>query len=468
MAEHIPPLELSFGVEFECVLKIPFQEAIDTIQEGFREWASVRGLDGIQLSIVDLLSEHGIAVNGAHPASGGERYFSPRYGTHWRVENDATIQARDSDDRKNDPGYKYLSMELISRVLPWKRESFVEIRKVLDLVKSKYVIVERNSSTSTHIHIGASLEDKDWPLETLKKIAQLTLAFEHQINSLHSDDRIGNRYCRLNSECRYLWQLDPFLRGKAIEACDDLPSFVQLMNPDVNRQWAYNYTNLDRAYIPRTTKRTIELRQHRGCVNPDAIIAWLSLALGMVKYCHETPNPDHLKLWVDHVDDDSFDVFDFMKAIGVSNLIPYYKDKVTQRPRKPYVPEDGSPAGRETIQDILDMVREEGEICRRFLAPPWGSIRGRRAGNVDDGPRTPSDNSDFGRVSDFSGGDAERSDSIKLNTRLEFNVEIPSRKKPESELVGSHGLTLEDDGFEEVDLNDPRPVLPTMGRFPID
>ena len=358
-AESVNPIAFLFGVEIETVLKIPKQQAkhISQLYDG-EDWIDSRGSE--YLFLVDLLASYGIPVDGSRPVAGISRNWTESCDM-WSFKRDPTILECEDGNRRYDPGYTYLAVEIISRVLPATDEGFHEVVEVLDIIKSQYQLID-NSSCGLHVHVGASREDKRWPLGTLKRFAQLILAFEHQINSLHPDWRInGNKYCVQNSESELLQQPDPFLRGEAIELCteDDFEGgFIKMMNPNFHRQMAYNFTNLSSIMYPgEMTKRTIEWRQHEGTSDGLRIGAWCEFATGLVKYAHETPQLEQLELWSNAALDDSFTILDLIKAIGLDHLADFYSDRIFERPRPKYCATQAKQP--RTLKDLQEQLREE-------------------------------------------------------------------------------------------------------------
>ena len=361
-AESVIPIAFLFGVEIETVVKLSGAEDEHIKQlYGGEDWRDARG--SVYLFLIDLLANHGIPVDGSRPLAGTSRVWTGPSDV-WSFKYDPSIVECEDGDSRYDPGYSYLAVEIVSRVLPATDEGFHEVVKVMDLIKSKYQLID-NTTCGLHVHVGASREDKKWPLGTLKRFAQLILAFDHQINSLHPDWRIsGNKYCVQNSESEFLQQSDPFLRGKAIELCSEDDSegeLVRMMNPNYNRQAAYNFTNLSSVMNPRTTRRTIEWRQHEGTSDGRRIRAWCEFATGLVRYAHEAPPVEQLDLWSKSALNDRFTILELLKTIGLDHLADFYSDKIFERPRPRYRPTQYNQAM--TLEDLQDQLHEEQLIA---------------------------------------------------------------------------------------------------------
>ena len=136
-------LNLTFGVEIECVVKVsnaqfaflqsnPFDDALGGYQDD-----EERVLEAVYHELID----GGILC--FKPGSPAKEY------DRWKVTTDATIRI----DGTHDDEYKYFGVELISRILRPSLDDFKEIEKVIVLIGSRF-IVETDISTGLHVHVG--------------------------------------------------------------------------------------------------------------------------------------------------------------------------------------------------------------------------------------------------------------------------------------------------------------------------
>lgn len=297
------PLQQTFGVEFEFVMKIPLQRG------DFNQRTAV------QEPMARLLTAGGFPVN----AIGSRRLYKK-----WSVEGDVSINPESSEDDDPNPIGVYFGVELKSRVLPVNQTSFDEICQVVDIVDLHFQIV-RNLTTGFHVHCGNG--NRGFSLRCLKNLAELVTLFEHQIQSIHSDDRIENFFCAslsLNNTPG-----GPFHALAQIEKIEDMGTFLEHMNPGEHRFLAYNFLNLQ---SPRDIQ-TVEFRQHRGTMDTTEILAWVELTTGLVSYCHSVPPDQLMTLMLTFGTDHSFSVLDLLRVIGKTRLISYYRRRLVDRDR---------------------------------------------------------------------------------------------------------------------------------------
>lgn len=298
------PLQQTFGVELEFVVKIPLPRGGDFY---FTQRTAV------QEPMARQLAAGGFAVN----EIGGNGSYDK-----WTIERDISIKPEDSED--DDPRLTYFGVELKSRVLPVNRASFDEVNAVVDIVNLNFQTVG-NLTTGLHVHHGIG---NGFSLRCLKNLAQLTTLFEHQIHSLHPDHRVDNWFCSPPSTNTNL-QGGPFHVMMQIEKIKTLGAFIDHMNPDANRFAAYNFMNL------QTSRgiQTVEFRQHRGTMDTSEILAWIELTAGIVSYCHSVPLDRLMTLILIFGVDDALSILDLLRVIGKTRLISYYRKRLVERQR---------------------------------------------------------------------------------------------------------------------------------------
>lgn len=327
------PLTLTFGIEIECLIECtPAQVAHAGRAAGHSEGSFDREAD-IHIAVCALLTEAGIPT--IHNPCGSVGVEA------WKIERDGSIRIPEWEARK--PGYEYLGMELISRVLPFCEESFREIEKVLARIRGEYGLVV-NQSTGLHVHLGN--EQKGFEIATIKRLSTLVIAFEHVIDSVHSTSRVYaeengllNDYCKPNSVSPNLEYLSFLEQALEIESCESLWQVREAMQGGADKKYAYNFLNMFSDYKEKVSN-TIEFRQHEGTVDASTIIHWVKFLAGIVHFCHEVTAAELTLLWARHSADPSFTVLDLMKAVGQASLVNFYTSRLHHRHRRsrPIVP----------------------------------------------------------------------------------------------------------------------------------
>jgi hypothetical protein len=136
--------------------------------------------------------------------------------------------------------------------------------------------VESNASCCTHIHVSPN---DGFNAKQVKAVARAALYFEEAVNALvPAAGRSGNEFCQSFSACNTNFQ------GKAIEECiakvDELGNLVHvvnLMNPNEDRHYIWNFTNLHRGKT-----LTIEFRQGPGVVTASSALVWAEFVVTFV------------------------------------------------------------------------------------------------------------------------------------------------------------------------------------------
>lgn len=224
----------------------------------------------------------------------------------WEVKRDSSVHARFA---QTDPSsfYKWQSVELASSVFYSVEAAFDEIRKVCQHLTTTYRVIA-NSTCGLHIHVGNCASGFDLPIS--KRLMANLWTYEPQIHTLNSFERTSkNSEYAVSKPLRYNGahsQHQP--RNAEFKDPKDPTNFEALAlvhkcstQEDLIYWWAnpagynvYEMENLlpvvkknvqtdeEAAEQLRPSKRTIEFRQHEGTLDPDRIINWAKLAMGLV------------------------------------------------------------------------------------------------------------------------------------------------------------------------------------------
>ena len=319
-------LNLTFGIEIECVIKVS-EAQLALIQSNPHSNSLSHVPDDEDMVHEEIY--HRLVNNGIPCFQPGES-TRRRYDC-WKIDTDPTISL---ERPAGDDGHAYFQMELVSRILQPTQDGFKEIEKVLDLIKSMFIL-KTNISTGLHVHVGNQRDG--FPLHTLKQFALAVVAFEQIIHSIHPDNRIDRDswWCRPITSGPELTLLPHFERLFKIEKCKDMWAVIDVMNPYSRREYAYNFQNLagkDYGDI-QCFIQTIEFRQHAGSCDAEEISSWVDFVTGLIHYCHLAPRTPHLVLCLSKSLDPSFTVLDLMKVIDRSSLVDFYKSRLHLRAR---------------------------------------------------------------------------------------------------------------------------------------
>ncbi|MCJ1391279.1 hypothetical protein MMC18_004142 [Xylographa bjoerkii] len=319
-----PQVLLTFGVELEFLYQY---------DESYQSELEKLGSDlGIHLApddeemlvyeiVAKILSSNQIPVN---------TVMDFRHNT----DDKWTVMIEDIDSTYYDaPNSRRVEIEITSRILVLEEKSFEEVRLVLALLENfpgpyKFYV---NRFAGFHVHVGAQQEK--FILPWLKKFTQTVTAFEHEIESLHSDDRIQNTYAQPPSQLPTLLPRDGPVTSLGV--LEMQKTFEDLKGTFINesRYKAYNFEHLidPDSYPSNTTRRkqTIEFRQHAGTLDADTICNWIEFVCALIKYTFRADHRENLAFLMNHLKrfpDTTYSIEDLMRKIGVPHLFAWYRD----------------------------------------------------------------------------------------------------------------------------------------------
>ncbi|MCJ1398463.1 hypothetical protein MMC11_001663 [Xylographa trunciseda] len=354
-----PEVRLTFGIELEF-----FYEYDEAYQDELNKLGAGLGIhlapdENFQLVyevIAKILSDNQIPVN---PVRSNWCFASYEKWSVMPETLDSTFF--------NEPNVRKVEIEVTSRILVLEEKSFEEVRLVLDLLENfpgpyKFYV---NRFTGFHVHVAAQKER--FVLPWLKKFTQTVTAFEHEIESLHSDDRIRNRFALAPSQVPMLLPRGGPVTSLAV--LDQQSSFADLQTAFVkSRYTAYNFDHLfDPESYPTNIvmgKQTIEFRQHAGTLDADTICNWVEFVCALIRYSFRADHRDNLTFLMNHLEnfpETRYTIEDLMRKIGVPHLFPWYRDndKIRDRARVRIedLPENDQSIELPDVQPLWDLLQ---------------------------------------------------------------------------------------------------------------
>ena len=325
------PLNLTFGIEIECVVLFgpdEFEDAI-SLAEGFlwekTDSSRLTHDDKLRIicrnKVIKTLRDNGFQTYAYNTGKGDQK---------WTVGPDASVAIEDG--RRVD-GYLECDVEISSPALRFCPEALCRVKRLVEVLKKQFS-VEVNTSCGFHVHIGN--RKSGFPLQTLKHLCMLTAMFEHQFNSLHSPDRIGNQSAKAPSAL-FRGQ-NPWDTVKEVQDCRSRGQLVRLYASDgrgLDRCFAYNLLPLVVG-----AHRTIEFRQHRGTVDGAEMIGWGRVAGGIVNAMHEIDTESLTRLMSTCAFERKYTVLDLFLRLKLDDLSVFYRGRlhVHLRPEPMWVP----------------------------------------------------------------------------------------------------------------------------------
>lgn len=180
------------------------------------------------------------------------------YPDGWKVGTDVSIQVPfrglfdENDHLNNNTGIEYIGIEIVSPKLKGF-DGIVQIVQVLDDLNERGAIV--NHSTGLHIHVdGRELDQRD-----IKKITQMYKMYESVFFGVMGEKAVTR------------WQNNIF--------CKPSPDWID-GEENSDRRRALNLRN----WHNFEQKKTVEFRLFAGELNPEKVITYLMMCVGLVVY----------------------------------------------------------------------------------------------------------------------------------------------------------------------------------------
>lgn len=319
---------LTFGVELEFIVLYSPERYQDNllVSEG-KHWPmeiefgpTLHQKYGtlVSLDMIQLLNENGFVTNGLED----DKDFSK-----WTVITDSTVAPLDTRGG-------WYAIELKTPVLFYSSAALEKIERVVNLLVSKFKLYT-NESCGLHVHVGN--KDKGFSLHTLKNLCSLITVFQDQLNSMHTVDRLNNRFMQSLSKA---FHMSSNTRGK-LSTINDLKTvdhliehFHKVGDGDYNINTAVNFFNLHQLFdMPL---QTIEFRQHRGTLDPKLITNWVMVVCNLVNLSY-VDNASFHDVIENHIDDTKYTVIDLFKDLELPDLAEFYRPLVFGTDQNPAV-----------------------------------------------------------------------------------------------------------------------------------
>ena len=284
--------------------------------------------------VKSVLEQSGIAVNDLNVDKNNRD--TPYY-QRWTVEPDVSISGfedYEEFDLASGRRWHYIGVEVTTRKLLLGDDlaAFEELRTAISVIKKTSFVLNIHT-TGLHVHVGICSETSDslaYTLPCLKRFAQLVTVLEHQIESLHPDNRAVNEFA--GSPSTSLWG-GPMAAVKILEAISDLETFVETMSP--TKHHAYNFMNLS-VNDKEKKSNTIEFRQDEGTMDADTIVNWAQFVMGLVRFAYLTEPAEFAKR-IRAEDLENVGILDLMDILGMAEgMVAHYQGRTFDRPRKAF------------------------------------------------------------------------------------------------------------------------------------
>ncbi|KAK8131550.1 hypothetical protein PG984_007988 [Apiospora sp. TS-2023a] len=327
---------LTFGVEIEFLMPVIEGAKEDPHPEEPREVLRVSECNPNNYEWITELSQFllkslrkipNLAVAGEE----GDEYVAPHDNVlkydHWRLIQDSSVQMATKPGYPGSrfPAYQWDGKEITSEVLSSTDPDRVrKVTEVCRVVRSHRVHL--NEKTSVHIHVGRG--DDGFTLLTVKKVITFLWFADLKLFDLHHPSRRNNLYCLPISEYSRLTEVDHTgIMGTVDpeglnQMAQHVPEIIENMNGGAYRNkyiqlkqmWGCDQV-IEVAYsmlIKKTAinvvqprgsvgfrrftpqgktggnTNTFEFRHMAGSLDPDSILHWADVCIGIVNFARNT------------------------------------------------------------------------------------------------------------------------------------------------------------------------------------
>jgi hypothetical protein len=394
------PLQLTFGVEIECILKykkewfdkhkdelpqpeIPLGEAEILYRDPPRfqlQEHMQRNLNAQRQGryhITAALKESG--VQACHPDASDLR--------KWHVGTDSTLIPTWDEPVA---GWYRIPVEIQTPIMKYSQEALNQVRSVLEYLycefNNKYESNAKlfvNENCGLHVHVGAqklgdrNLESTGFPFTVARNLYTAGLFLESQINAIFPPHRLKESHgasiqvvYRKHKDQAHMSRHEIASR---IESYKTYGSLVDDLQHVQRRKIAYNLENLDEVLRQcgdgdLGVKQTIEFRQHHGTIDTEEIIHWVEFVCGLIRLSHQAGEAGFPVSFLHRGQDDRFGFLDLLRCLKMDSLIQYYSQPgklYKHEPELEVKPESGQNA--EEAPAASQVPREPEQALRPML-----------------------------------------------------------------------------------------------------
>ena len=309
-------MQLTFGVELEFLVRYHVSDYEPSCAGGegtffapSRYLTRSRQLGGVlRAHIITILQGAGFDTNDVLDTTNYAK---------WTVDTDGSIECPPESE-----GFAYYGIEVKSPACHFSPSALTQLQKVVLLINSEFEVIV-NESCALHVHVG-NCQDR-FPLQTLKNFSMLTAVFERQFNMLHPLHRLQNVFAEtVATQFPHMSSFDRMRRINAFQTQQELINCYHVRKDGIiSGYMAYNFKNLANS----RPLKTIEFRQHEGCMEPKVIARWAYLAVALVKITNDVGEQGFTQLAFDHGDDSNYTIINLLRDLKLGDMADYYQQR---------------------------------------------------------------------------------------------------------------------------------------------
>lgn len=149
--------------------------------------------------------------------------------------------------------------------------------------------IQTNDTCGTHVHVSPK-ELATWSLGHLKRLSMAIIWFEPAIEVILPKQRRQNMWAKANHKDH------PQFKAQTVEnilhiinSCETIEALIECMNPQDDRYFGWNFTNLREDAIG-----TVEFRRPPGVTGRGASLSWMKFTAAFVRAAANVQDPTDL------------------------------------------------------------------------------------------------------------------------------------------------------------------------------
>ncbi|RAL63899.1 hypothetical protein DID88_003087 [Monilinia fructigena] len=251
--------------------------------------------------------------------------------TTWVIGTDSSVDFFEEQRLEKNQDAFYCCLEIQTPVLKSGPGSLIEIHRMLAALQKHFNVLV-NRTCGLHVHVGRGKEGiGHLPLQQLMSTIWV---FETQISELLHKSRSS-----FHNHCSPLYMNSNLglrgFRGNILDIMLGTNSVNDVINIfggyQKSARISYNISNLIQPFA-NPVKRTIEFRQHQGCLDPETVLNWAGFLVELVAWAHKIDHQDFKIFLTKYINQkEGFSVEDLFKEIGLrESVFEFWRDKVAK------------------------------------------------------------------------------------------------------------------------------------------
>lgn len=359
--------DFTFGVEFEFGIRFekrPFKresQIWELVRDNLIAETGLLVRTELEMEMMDHRDEP--STTDFKATAAGKIVESESF-TTWAIVTDSSVCFDEEKRKEKDHNVYYCGIEMRTPVLKFCPEALKEINTVLTALRKQFDVLV-NRSCGLHVHVGREREGiSHVPLQQLMSTIWV---FENQISELlHKSRHFYYKHCAL-LHMRSNIGIRKF-QGNILDimlGTSNVNDVIDIFGGYENGVGvAYNILDLRQPFL-NPVKRTIEFRQHEGCLDPETVLNWASFLVELVAWAHRIERQDFKIFLSKYINlKEGYSVSELFKELGLpESVLAFWRYKVAK------------------LREAEEKEENEVEAYEDDLIPPDVSLSGDSSGS---------------------------------------------------------------------------------------